>query len=86
MTTQKRIVFHRWSRGIKVWAQSASFALESDELALRGALKVVSIWKLAASVVASWCRRRAVVVEVVGKNSWGNHVEGTVTVALPAGS
>ena len=26
-----------------------------------------------------------VVVEVVGKNSWGNHVEGTVTVALPVG-
>ena len=24
-------------------------------------------------------------VEVVGKNAWGNHVEGTVTVALPAG-
>jgi acyl dehydratase len=23
-------------------------------------------------------------VEVVGKNSWGNHVEGRVTVALPA--
>jgi hypothetical protein len=26
-----------------------------------------------------------IVVEVVGKNSWGNHVEGKVTVALPAG-
>lgn len=26
-----------------------------------------------------------VVVEIVGKNSWGNHVEGTVTVVLPAG-
>jgi len=27
-----------------------------------------------------------VVVEVVGKNAWGNHVEGTVTVALPTGA
>lgn len=26
-----------------------------------------------------------VVVEIVAKNSWGNHVEGTVTVVLPAG-
>lgn len=26
---------------------------------------------------------RAVVVEVVGKNAWGNHVTGTVTVVLP---
>jgi acyl dehydratase len=25
-------------------------------------------------------------VEVVGKNGWGNHVEGKVQVALPAGS
>ena len=24
-------------------------------------------------------------VDVVGKNAWGNHVEGTVTVALPMG-
>ena len=28
---------------------------------------------------------RTVEVEVVGKNAWGNHVEGKVTVALPAG-
>ncbi|MBW2240951.1 MAG: hypothetical protein JRH01_03110 [Deltaproteobacteria bacterium] len=27
-----------------------------------------------------------IVVEVVGKNSWGNHVEGKVTVALPTGA
>lgn len=26
-----------------------------------------------------------IVVEVIGKNSWGNHAEGKVTVALPAG-
>lgn len=26
------------------------------------------------------------VVEVIGKNSWGNHVEGKVTVTLPAGA
>jgi hypothetical protein len=25
-------------------------------------------------------------VEVVGKNGWGNHEEGKVQVALPAGS
>ncbi len=25
-------------------------------------------------------------VEIAGKNSWGNHVTGSVTVALPAGS
>ncbi|MBW2272181.1 MAG: acyl dehydratase [Deltaproteobacteria bacterium] len=25
-----------------------------------------------------------VVVQLAGKNTWGNHVEGTVTVALPA--
>ena len=24
-------------------------------------------------------------VDVVGKNAWGNHVEGTVTVELPSG-
>jgi acyl dehydratase len=28
---------------------------------------------------------RLVEVDVVGKNAWGNHVEGTVTVELPAG-
>ena len=27
----------------------------------------------------------AVTVEVTGKNAWGNHVTGTVTVSLPAG-
>lgn len=27
-----------------------------------------------------------VVVDVVGKNSWGNHVTGSVTVALPTGA
>jgi len=27
----------------------------------------------------------AVTVEVTGKNAWGSHVTGTVTVALPAG-
>ncbi len=26
------------------------------------------------------------IVEVVGKNAWGNHVEGTVTVALAQGA
>ena len=29
--------------------------------------------------------RDEVVVEVKGKNAWGNHVEGTVRVALPQG-
>ncbi len=28
----------------------------------------------------------SVEVEVVGKNGWGNHVEGTVTVDLPTGA
>jgi hypothetical protein len=27
-----------------------------------------------------------VVVEVTGKNAWGNHVTGTVKVALPTGA
>jgi hypothetical protein len=27
-----------------------------------------------------------VTVEVAGKNAWGNHVTGTVRVALPAGA
>lgn len=31
-------------------------------------------------------QERAVVVDVIGKNGWGNHVTGSVRVILPAGA
>jgi len=31
-------------------------------------------------------RSGTIEVEIAGRNSWGNHVTGTVTVALPAGA
>jgi hypothetical protein len=42
--------------------------------------------KMAGKVVATEPDEGVVVVEVTGRNSWGNHVEGTVRVALPAGA
>ena len=42
--------------------------------------------KMAGKVVATEPDEGIVVVEVAGRNSWGNHVEGTVRVALPAGA
>ncbi len=41
--------------------------------------------KMRGVVLAKSEDDRTVEVEVVGKNAWGNHVEGVVTVALPAG-
>jgi acyl dehydratase len=40
--------------------------------------------KLSGKVIAAESGR--VEVEVVGKNAWGNHVEGTVKIDLPTGS
>ncbi len=39
--------------------------------------------KMRGKVVATEPADRVVVVEVTGKNSWGNHVEGSVRVVLP---
>lgn len=41
---------------------------------------------LSGSVRACDAPQKAVVVEVVGKNGWGNHVTGSVRVVLPAGA
>ncbi len=41
--------------------------------------------KMRGVVLAKSEDDRTVEVEVVAKNAWGNHVEGKVTVALPAG-
>ncbi|MFQ5668183.1 MAG: MaoC family dehydratase [Candidatus Binatia bacterium] len=41
--------------------------------------------KMTATVTAKDERSGVVEVAVVGTNSWGEHVSGTVTVALPAG-
>ena len=30
--------------------------------------------------------KKAVVIDVVGKNGWGNHVTGSVRVILPSGA
>ena len=40
--------------------------------------------KMHGKVVATEPADRIVVVQVTGKNAWGNHVEGSVRVALPA--
>jgi acyl dehydratase len=40
---------------------------------------------LSGSVAGKDDEASAVKVEVTGKNAWGNHVTGTVTVALPVG-
>jgi len=42
--------------------------------------------KMRGKVTAADAAAGTVDVEVVGKNAWGNHVEGTVTVALPGGA
>ncbi len=42
--------------------------------------------KMSGKVVESDAGAGTVKVAVVGKNAWGNHVEGTVVVALPAGA
>ena len=42
--------------------------------------------RMSGSVKAKDERAGVVEVEVAGKNSWGNHVTGTVKVALPAGA
>ncbi len=42
--------------------------------------------KLTGQVTAVAADPALVEVQVTGKNAWGNHVEGTVTVALDAGS
>jgi len=42
--------------------------------------------RMTGSVKAKDERAGIVEVEVAGKNSWGNHVTGTVKVALPAGA
>jgi len=42
--------------------------------------------RMTGSVKAKDEKAGVVEVEVTGKNSWGNHVTGTVKVALPAGA
>jgi acyl dehydratase len=42
--------------------------------------------KLRGKVIAADPGERSVEVEIVGKNSWGNHVQGKVTLTLPAGA
>ncbi|UCE85157.1 MAG: acyl dehydratase [Deltaproteobacteria bacterium] len=42
--------------------------------------------QMTGRVVAAEAETGVVVVEVTGRNSWGNHVAGTVRVALPAGA
>ncbi len=42
--------------------------------------------KLTGSVASVDAGAGVVEVKVTGKNAWGNHVEGTVTVALPQGA
>ncbi len=42
--------------------------------------------RMTGTVTARHEDERAVDVEVTGKNAWGNHVTGTVRVALPAGA
>ena len=39
--------------------------------------------KMTGTVVEKRADEKLVTVEVVGKNAWGNHVTGTVRVALP---
>ena len=40
--------------------------------------------KLVGAVQSKDAAAREVVVEIAGKNAWGNHVTGTVRLALPA--
>jgi acyl dehydratase len=42
--------------------------------------------KMSGKVVEADAEAGTVGVDVVGKNAWGNHVEGRVVVALPAGA
>ncbi len=42
--------------------------------------------KMSGKVVEADADAGTVAVDVVGKNAWGNHVEGRVVVALPVGA
>ena len=42
--------------------------------------------KMAGSVKSKDADKAEVVVEIAGKNGWGNHVTGTVRLALPRGA
>jgi len=69
----------------------------TDWAGIDSAVKTLSVKLGAPNVVGDTMRMTGVVVdrdpdagvvevEVVGKNSWGNHVEGRVRVALPKGA
>jgi hypothetical protein len=47
---------------------------------------VGDVMKMSGKVVAVDSEQGVVEVQVVGKNAWGNHVEGKVQVALPKGA
>jgi acyl dehydratase len=47
---------------------------------------VGDVMKLRGKVVGTDAAAGTVDVDVVGKNSWGNHVEGRVVIAMPTGA
>jgi hypothetical protein len=48
--------------------------------------EVGDVMKLRGRVVSVDAEQGLLEVEVVGKNAWGNHVEGKVRLALPKGA
>jgi hypothetical protein len=72
-------------RYVTDWA-GVDAILENVAIKLGAPNVVGDTMKMAGKVVATEPDEGVVVVEVTGRNSWGNHVEGTVRVALPAGA
>jgi len=71
------------SRFVTDWA-GADARIEKLAVKLGGPNLPGDTMKMSGSVKAA--EDGVVEVAVVGKNSWGNHVEGTVHVALPKGA
>ena len=72
-------------RYVTDWA-GADAAIRNVAIKLGAPNVVGDTMKLRGVVVETAPDAGEVVVEVVGRNSWGNHVEGTVRVALPTES
>ena len=73
------------SRYVTDWA-GADSVVKGISVKLGAPNVVGDTMRMSGSVVASDETDRVVEIQVVGKNAWGNHVEGTVRVALPAGA
>ena len=72
-------------RFVTDWA-GPDAAIRSVSIKLGTPNVVGDVMRMSGRVVAVDADRGLVEVQLVGKNAWGNHVEGRVQVALPKGA